>query len=166
VSGALPVYELNKGGGITFAVAGSNIINGGQVVEIDTANAGCVKAAVNAGGLNGGSIYAIGVALNDAVGPSVSQNSNDPLGNNILALSQYPNVVTVAVFGVFLLTSGSGAISYGSMVTTCGATPAGQIKAYTHGSTSPEELIGRCIDSSFTGTGTTGKVLVGVGLGI
>lgn len=163
MSGAIPVYER---GPITFPVGGSNIILGGQVVEIDPANSGCVRAAITTGGSGGGSITVVGVALNDAVGPSVSQNSSDPLGNNIPSLSLYPNYVSVQIFGVFMLTSGSGAIAFGQMVQTAGASPAGQIKAYTHGTTGYDEIIGRCIDTTFTGTGTTGKVLVGVGCGI
>jgi len=78
MAGAQVVYQK---GPITFPVAASNIVLGGNVVMVDSVNTGSnnVVAAKGASS-NKGSVTVIGVALTDAVGPSLSQNATDPLG--------------------------------------------------------------------------------------
>jgi hypothetical protein len=169
MSGTLPVYEK---GPITLSVALSNVILGGNVVMSDPTNTGSnYVVAAKGPSSNKGAVTVIGVALNDAVGPSVSQGSTDPLGNAILALTQYPNQVTVALIGVFNLVY-AGTCAFGGLVrtvdgATAGQTTAGQVYPYTAGSTTYDEIIGKCIQpGGVTAVGATGLTIVGIGSGI
>jgi hypothetical protein len=166
MAGILPVYEL---GPITFNIAASNIVLGGNVVMIDPTNAGYVVAAKGTSA-GVGSITVLGVSLTDGVGPSVSENSTDPLGNNILALTQYPNDCSVALYGVFNLVF-AGACNFGELVrtvdgTTAGQTTAGQVYPYTNNSTTTyDQIVGRCVQPAGVASGGTGMVLIGIGAG-
>lgn len=152
MSGVLPVYER---GPITFPVLASVIITGGQMVEYDATNGG---GAVRPAGA--GSVTCIGVALDDAVGPSVSQGSTDPLSNAITSLTQYPNYVSVALMGVFRVTY-AAACNFGELV-ICAAN--GQVTPYVAGTSTYDEIVGRCIDMNVTGASVTGLTVIGFGV--
>lgn len=163
MTGILPVYEK---GPITFTVGGSNVVMGGQVVMVDTVNTGSVVAAKGTGASHG-SLTVIGVALDDAIGPSASQNATDPLGNAITSIHQYPNVTTVLIVGVVRLVY-QAACTFGTLVRTVdSAGTAGQVAAYTGGSTTYDEIIGRCIEPlGVSGAGQTGLTVFGFGASV
>jgi hypothetical protein len=150
MAGIKPVLEF---GPLTFS---ANVnINGGQLVEPDSANPGFIKPA------SSGTTKCLGVAIGDAAGlPTPSQSGTDAWGNPTYMAQLPPNEVGVAVHGVWRLTA-KGAIAFGDYVivgSTAGTVSSG-------GATpNPLQVVGRCVDPAGIADGARGKILLfGVG---
>lgn len=141
MAGLLPVYER---GPITYPVAGSTVVTGGQMVDAVAGGSVAPSAA--------GSLICLGVALADAIGPSANQNSTDGLGNTVTNLTVIQPYVAVAFSGVYMLTYAANC-NFGAYVKTAAS---GQVTPWIDGTDDVAKIVGRCLQAAGATSGQTG----------
>jgi len=145
MANAVPAYES---GPITYQV--NQAVVGGQIVQLDTG--GMVKPAV------ANSVIALGVATKDAIPTGTNQNPTVvgvPQSINLSPISAY---TAVAMTGVWRLTNGGGgALALGDLV-VCAAS--GAVQKYTAGTSTFDQIIGKCVDPAGIAAGQVGLILI------
>jgi hypothetical protein len=162
--GALIAFQE---GPLTFPVSNNSVpasavtglIYGGQLVCSDSAYDGTVitTVAYAAGSSN---LRVIGVAMTDGANPAVSQSLVPPGTSFDLNVSPILPYVAVALAGVFRLTTTS-AFNFGDLAV---ADIYGQVKKYTHGTDTYDQIVAKCVDPAGTvSSGAQGQFALALG---
>jgi len=135
MAGSYPVLQL---GPATYEVSAA--VTGGQLVMVDTANAGKVKVAtIAADGL-----LVLGVALDDAVPTGSGSNLNFGTARNRVAVAYGPAEVILKA---------TGNVAFGEQVVCAALGTVASIASGTFG-----QAVGRCTEPAGITGGSTGRV--------
>lgn len=146
MSGVVPVHEC---GPITYSVAATKVVTGGQLVEA-VAGGTVQPAAAN-------STKVLGVATRDARAADGGDSGNTTYGQPFVDTSYPPPRVAVAHEGTWKLTYAAAA-NFGDRLV---AAANGQVTVYNSaGGNTPDMIIGQCRERGNVAAGATGETLL------